>query len=57
MAVSGNSTVDLLVLSFSPNERHFMLRSLRADLVIVQKVIKNGSQLLVVYCILSEIFG
>ena len=38
MAVSGNLTVDLLVIAFSPSEGHFMLRSLRADLVIVEKV-------------------
>ena len=37
MAVSENS-VDLLVIAFSPNEGHFLLKSLRADLVLVEKV-------------------
>ena len=38
MAVSGNSTVDLLVKAFSPNEGYFPLKSLRADLVLAEKV-------------------
>ena len=38
MAVSGNLTVDLLVITFSPSEGRFMPRSLCADLVIVEKV-------------------
>ena len=33
MTISGNSTVDLLVIVFSPNEGHFPLKSLRPDLV------------------------
>ena len=37
-AVSGNLTVDLLVIAFSPNVGTFLLKSLRADLVLVEKV-------------------
>ena len=33
MAVKGNSAVDLLVIAFSPNKGHFLLKSLCLDLV------------------------
>ena len=36
--VSGNSAVNLLVIAFSPNKGHFLLKSLRPDLVLVEKV-------------------
>ena len=38
MAVSGKSTVDLLVIAYSPNVGHFSLKSFHADLVLVEKV-------------------
>ena len=38
MAISGNSTVDLLVIAFSPNVGHCLLKLLRVDLVLVEKV-------------------
>ena len=54
MAVSGNSAVDMLVIVFFSKRGIFPLKSLHPDLVLVEKVRKL---LLVVCCILSEIFG
>ena len=38
MAVSGNSTMDLLVIAFFSKHGTFLLKSLCADLVLVEKV-------------------
>ena len=43
MVVSGKSTEDLLVIAFSPNEGHFLLKLLCADLVLVEKVRMGAS--------------